>query len=94
MTSIDTLKEKAITAAQECSEAARRLSERHRPGSAEYRAAAQDLPSRDVRCGAITARALVPQNRTSYRRPHWRIEYRMNGKRVSEATALAALTAA
>jgi hypothetical protein len=37
--------------------------------------------------------AIIPENRTVFRRPHYRFQYFVNGKRASEADARLALLA-
>lgn len=44
-----------------------------------------------ARSGPVTIRTILPQNITTQRRPHIRLEYRVNGKVVSRTEAAAAL---
>jgi len=40
-------------------------------------------------CNGVRVEVIAPQNRTVYRRPHFRFRYVADGKQVSEATARA-----
>jgi hypothetical protein len=51
------------------------------------------IPSDIVRHNNVTVRAIVPSNRTMYRRAHTRYEYRVNNRRVTRADAITALNA-
>ncbi len=54
-------------------------------------AALRALPPRFVAVGRVKVEAIRPENRTTYRRPHLRLAYFVDGQRASRERAAAAL---